>query len=629
MKYMILYENHHLIQETAPTVTEGLAANVSTDEIYPVKYSHTFKDFGNVALTGFRSGQIWPGDVAKAQCSCLLSGDNIGCGSAREHAAITLYDAGIRLVYAPSFNAVFRRNLINCGCIPTSHYEAILAETINVDQIPDLSDYERSIIKNGGFMAASIIVSKGPHPLHGQTLTEKILSRAAGESCFSSDIVTVTPDLVFFYDVHTPLINRALGEGNIVHPRVLAFDDHFGRNPKFKEIVNLLDDFTARHQIKTYFTREDQGGICHAVMLEEHVQPGQLIIGTDSHTATCGVSGALGLAVGATELAAVLKHGQLSLVVPEAVAVTFTGTLSAKCTIKDVMLYLLGSYAVKNGQTRGRFLEFDISNIDVSYHDQLSVLCNMSTEADAWGGIAFSVASAPEHRPDEDAAYAYRVEIDLGKIKPAVAFPHHPAEYRTISAIVSPIKIHKVFIGSCTGGLMRDIEVVATQLSQQNVNPTTTLFVQPATYAIYHQAEELGYLDIINQAGGTVLLPGCGGCLGQPPAFIGDDENGVWNTNRNFQGRMGSAQGKVYLASTEVALFAAITGFLSRDFDEEVDSTLNGQLSETSNQEELEFSQLFARLSPLNQEYALLLLRTLDFAQQSLLGQKSVDSPKK
>jgi len=567
LRILTLYETEVAVLTSYNEIDKNrLAKNVSTDEIYPVRYSNLTSGFEQAALAGFRTQTIKFGDLVSSKYNCLVMGENAGCGSAREHAAVCLYDAGIRVIYAPSFNSVFRRNLINCGCIPTTHFDVIGEEIIAPDKIPDLSTHEKKIIKNGGLLTAFepfTEVRNQPRSISkGQTLVEKILSKASKALCKAGDIVTVQPDLLFTYDVHIPLIIHALRGSTILHPNVLVFDDHFGGNPQYDAILGMLDNFAAKNPVKTYFIRDKVGGICHAVIMEQYAHPGQLIVGTDSHTATSGAKGALGLAVGATELTVAMKYGQLPISVPESIHISFHGKLSPDCAVKDIMLYLLGSNLVSHGHTRGRFLEFDVTGFDPTLENQLPVLCNMATEAGAWGGIAFSIDSNPENRPDKDAVYFREEIIDLSQIKPAVAMPHHPTNYSTLASISRPIRIQKVYIGSCTGGQLNDIEIVVQNLKKRNVNESVKLFIQPASYTIYEEACNNGYIDIITKAGAVVLSPGCGGCIGQHPAAIGANENGVWNTNRNFQGRTGSDQGNVFLSSTKTAVTAAINGYL-------------------------------------------------------------------
>ena len=571
MRCLVFYDRCHNVLEKQPAdiQTGALAENVSTDEIYPVRYFFTTEDFGRVAMTGFRTGDIELNDLKQWNCDRLICGRNMGCGSAREHAAVTLLDAGVRLVCATSFNSVFRRNLINCGCIPTTSLELAFSERIDVDAVPDLSADERKIIKNGGLMAcpefSTTLKNKSQQERAHQTLVEKILSDASDTKCSADDLVTVKPDLLFFYDIHTPLIKRVLGESPVIHSNVLAFDDHFGGNPEYINVLKILDDFTKRNHIRACFTRKKAGGVCHAVILANYARPGQLIVGTDSHTSTCGTNCALGLAVGATDMAVAMKYGKLNIQVPKSIRVNFCGTLSNNCSMKDVMLYFMCTDLVSQAKTKGRFFEFDVSGIHPVFYNQLQGLCNMATEAGAWGGIIFSEDSKQELRPDAEAVYDQEITIDLNRIEPALAFPHNPANYRPLSSITGPIEIQKAFIGSCTGGLLDDMEVASTLLKGNIVSRTLQLFVQPASYAVYKKAAQAGYLSTIEEAGACVLAPGCGGCIGQFPAAIGPGENGVWNSNRNYQGRIGSAQGSVYLASTKTVTRAALRGCLSAD----------------------------------------------------------------
>ena len=566
LKTIVLYDTEHFVlTDSLGFVKSKLASNVSTDEFYPVRYSNTSGDFGRIALTGFRSQKIQPGDLATLNCRCIVMGDNAGCGSAREHAAVCLYDAGIRFVCAVSFNATWRRNLINCGCIPTTELSLALSETVTIDDVPDLSGYERDILKHGGLLNAPVFSNESIHRrINPMTMTEKILARHAGVSCVGAgDVISVAPDIVFTYDVHIPLLRRALnGTEKLLHPCILAFDDHFAGNPKFAEITGLLHDFVNKHAIKSHFLSSDNGGICHSVICENYASPGQLIAGTDSHTSTCGINMALGLAVGATEAAAAMKNGVFTVTAPESVKVAFAGCLKEHCSVKDLVLYMLGSESVLGGKTLGRILEFDLSALQDRPADELAVLCNMAVEMGAWGGIAMPAQHDEALSPDAAASYAEEIIIDLSQIVPAAAMPHDSGNYIPITDIKKPIPIDKVFIGSCTGGSLHDIQIAADALSNNRVEKGVKMYLQPSSNRIYDKADELGLLKIIGGAGGIILKPSCGGCIGQGEAAIGDGENGVWNSNRNFQGRVGSPKGNVYIASTKTAVHSAITGFL-------------------------------------------------------------------
>jgi homoaconitase/3-isopropylmalate dehydratase large subunit len=544
----------------------GLADHVSTDEFYPVRYSSLADDFGQAALTGFRTQKIQLGDLASLNCDCLVLGQNAGCGSAREHAAVCLYDAGIRLVCAVSFNATFRRNLIHCGCVPATDLSLALKESVTMDDVPDLSEYERDILKHGGLPNAPVLVNSSRCRRDAaMTMTEKILAQHAGIPCIrAGDEVNVTPDVVFTYDVHVPLLRRALaGAERLRHPCILAFDDHFSVNPGFGPILEMLYEFTERYGIVPRFLSHENGGVCHSVIRDYYAAPGGLVAGTDSHTSTCGIRGALGLAVGAAEAAAAMKNGAFAVTVPESVKVVFHGRLADCCAVKDVVLYLLNTEFVRDGKTLGRFLEFDMLAMRDRSDDELTVLCNMAAEMGAWGGIAIPASHDAAVSPDADASYADIIEINLSQIVPAVAMPHNPANYTPLSELRDDIPIHKIFIGSCTGGLFNDIRIAADILRKSRVAEGVQLFVQPASNTIYNRADALGLLETVGDAGGIVLKPGCGGCIGQGEAAIGDGENGVWNSNRNFQGRVGSPKGNVYIASTKTSVLAAIRGSLS------------------------------------------------------------------
>jgi 3-isopropylmalate/(R)-2-methylmalate dehydratase large subunit len=315
-------------------------------------------------------------------------------------------------------------------------------------------------------------------------------------------------------------------------------------------------------------------GVEHCLLPEQGiVEPGDLIIGADSHTCTYGALGAFATGMGSTDIAAAIISGETWLRVPESIKVVVTGKpVNPWISGKDVILYLIGKIGVDGALYKS--LEFVGDGVQYLSMDSRLTICNMAIEAGAKNGI-FAVdditreyvndrfqREAVEYFSDDDAEYISEIVIDLSTLQPQVAFPHLPSNTKEIGTF-DEVKIDQVVIGSCTNGRMEDMQAAYETLKGNTVAPGVRCIIIPATMQIYRQCIERGYLTAFIDAGAVVSTPTCGPCLGGYMGILAAGERCIATTNRNFVGRMGHVDSEVYLASPATAAASALTGYIT------------------------------------------------------------------
>jgi 3-isopropylmalate/(R)-2-methylmalate dehydratase large subunit len=330
-------------------------------------------------------------------------------------------------------------------------------------------------------------------------------------------------------------------------------------------------EFVAAQGISNFYD-VGRGGICHQVLPENgHVRPGMLVVGTDSHTTTHGAFGAFAVGIGATEMAGVWTEGSLWFKVPHSLRIEVQGQLAQWVSAKDLILYIIGRLGADGADYRA--VEFDgpvIRGLSVASR---MVLTNLAMEMGA--KVAFTPVDellldylrplAPQkiHRiaPDRDASYERTLTIDAGREvrEPQIACPHAVDNVRPLSE-VGNVAIDQAVLGSCTNGRLEDLEIAARVVAGRTVCERTRLLVIPASQQIYREALKLGYLETLVAAGAIINPPGCGPCVGIHQGILAAGETCISSTNRNFVGRMGSKDSRVYLASPAVVAASAIAG---------------------------------------------------------------------
>jgi len=414
-----------------------------------------------------------------------------------------------------------------------------------------------------------------------QTITEKIFSEHIGRKVFAGEIVRSNIDMVIGNDITTPISIKAFedsGAEKLANPDGFSIVlDHFipAKDIASANQARISRDFAKKYKLKNFFDEKDMG-IEHALLPEKGlVVPGDVIIGADSHTCTHGALGAFSTGMGSTDLAFAMISGGNWFKVPESIKVVLSGKPNKYTTGKDIILEIIRLIGVDGALYKT--LEFVGSTIKhLSIDDRFS-MCNMAIEAGAKSGIvaydditkAFldgkNLAREPKiHHSDKDAIYVQTIEIDVANLEPVIAYPFLPSNGHSITqAVADKIKIDQAFIGSCTNGRLEDLRVASVILKGKKVHEDVRLIVTPGTQKILREANKLGYIDIIVDAGGVVSNPTCGACLGGYMGILGDNEVAVATTNRNFVGRMGSRSSKVYLANSAVSAKSAISGYIS------------------------------------------------------------------
>jgi len=407
----------------------------------------------------------------------------------------------------------------------------------------------------------------------GKTLAEKILSDNSGSDAHAGDIIIARVDLAFLQDGTGPLALRKLEESGleqIANPeRVVLFLDHAAPSPS-PELANdhiILRQFARKSGAQLYDVGE---GVCHQVVAESYANPGEVIIGADSHTVTAGALGAFATGMGSTDVAIAIALGKTWLRVPESFKVEIGGRFTKGVYAKDLALHLIGSLGADGATYKS--LEFSgeaISNMSMA---ERFTLANMAVEAGAKTGLFPTDEVTRTYlesrgrsalfralRPDPDAEYERAIAIDASSLEPTVSKPH-AVDNIALARELTGTKIAQVFIGTCTNGRLDDLAVAAAILSGKRCHPKTRMLVAPASPEVLREAIGAGYIQTLLEAGAVLLPPGCGPCVGVHQGVLGDGEACLSTANRNFRGRMGNPEASIYLGSPATAAASAIAG---------------------------------------------------------------------
>ena len=407
----------------------------------------------------------------------------------------------------------------------------------------------------------------------GKTIAEKIIGTKAGGDARAGDIVIARIDLAFIQDTTGPLTVRqfrAAGYKKIASSlKAAVFLDHAAPSQS-REMSNdhtLLRDFAR----ETGAILSDVGdGVCHQIVAESLAKPGDLIIGSDSHTVTAGALGAFACGMGSSDVAVVFGLGRTWFRVPETYHIVISGKFNKGVQAKDLVLSLIGQIGADGATYKA--LEFGGEGITQLHISDRLTIANMVVEAGAKAGIFPSdeitrkylveQGRAKDYQPitaDRDATYECTISIDLSKLEPMVSQPH--TVDNTIPAReLKGTRVQQILIGTCTNGRLEDLKVAAQILKGKKHHPQTRLVITPASRKILLAAIKAGYIETLIEAGAVIMPPGCGACLGLHQGVIGDGESCLSTANRNFKGRMGSAEGFVYLSSPATAAASAIKG---------------------------------------------------------------------
>jgi len=415
----------------------------------------------------------------------------------------------------------------------------------------------------------------------GQTFAEKMLAKKAGlEKAVPGQVVDITPDVALSHDNSAPIYEtfKKMGGERVFNPEMHFITlDHAAPPPSTQHAENhrIIRQLVKEQGIK-YF--HDVGrGICHQVLVEEGLAlPGEVVLGSDSHTPHAGVMGAFGAGIGRSEMASIWAIGVLWLRVPESLKITVRGKLPPGVTAKDLALKVIGDLGADGGL--GMSVEWHGDGIAGLPLNERAVLPNMMAEMGCKNSyippdqVAFDYLADRAKRPytpiypDPDAAYAREVEYDAATIEPMVACPHSVDKVVPISDVAGT-HVDQAFLGTCTNARIEDLAVAAEVMRGRTVAPGTRMIVIPASSLVYIEALKAGYIQTFVEAGAVVESPGCGPCMGNHMGIPAVGEVTISSANRNFQGRMGTKDAEVYLASPAVVAASAVKGTIAHPRD--------------------------------------------------------------
>lgn len=409
-----------------------------------------------------------------------------------------------------------------------------------------------------------------------QTLAEKIISTHVGREVKAGELVIAKVDVCAVQDGTGPLTVqefRKIGKKTLYNPkRTILFIDHAAPSPR-KELSNT-------HMVLRKFAKEYEAilsevgtGVCHQRLIEDYVNPGEILVGADSHTCTSGALGAFATGMGSTDIAVAMALGKTWLKVPSTFKIEVNGKFQNGIYSKDLMLHLIGMIGADGATYRA--LEFCGDTIENMSMSERFTLANMAVEAGAKCGLfatdkttkAFLKSRNREDKyielkPDKDAVYERIIKIDASEIKHTVSCPHTVDNTKTIDDL-DRIKVNQVFVGTCTNGRIEDLRTVAKILKGKKVHPDVRMLIAPASRDVFKQALKEGLIETFVESNAAILTSGCGPCVGVHAGILGDGEVCLATQNRNFQGRMGNTKGFIYLASPFVAAFTALNGYIS------------------------------------------------------------------
>jgi 3-isopropylmalate/(R)-2-methylmalate dehydratase large subunit len=609
----------------AQLLDQPLLDNISTDEIIPARCCYWYDGkLGDFAYLGLRDRAFGEGAVKSFSPQVIVSGRSKGCGSSREHAVYAEKYAGARIIFARSFERIYQQNCRNVGVITCDDFDVLRALLAGASLPTDVfvaraTGIERTIISLGGLFQFNQSRANGragdaasasftsTRPLN---LVEKIIQQhladdysgkqrntvQVGESYFIKSDVRFSHEYVTA--MAASMFQDQFGEATRISDpgSCYFFQDHLSLSGAV--LSGRPNGATLTERVRELSERQEQfawlqgarfvglaasGGsvaICHNYVMEHLARPGDVIIGTDSHTCTAGAAGALAFGVGSTDIANAWYNGEILVKVPEVIRVTLTGELRPGVCAKDLMLTLLAHPIVGSGQALGRVLAFAGPGCLSLGMDERMTLCNMAVEAGAMTALVepdavtrefLRAAPTPRYagelpRSDDGATFSATVKLSLDEVEPMVALPGDPRNSVPLSSVTEQVTVDKVYGGSCTGGKAEDMDMyaavfAAAQARGLRVADGVRAYIQAGSDVVLRYAQSRGYVELFEQVGVTVLPPSCGACINAGPGVSETEaEVTVSAQNRNYPGRSGP--GKVYLASPYVVAASAIAGRL-------------------------------------------------------------------
>ncbi len=613
-----------------------LRDNISTDEITPAYICYYYDEtLGDFPYLGLKCGDAFPitrGSVKRGGFVASVSGKRRGKGSSREQSPYAEMCAGIKLVVAENIERIYRENCQNLGVLTTTDF-GILDKVRRGEPIPlhaftaGEGEITRGIIEYGGLFNFNVARLQGkvaltppatkPRPM---TLGEKIIARhwvvdpsqgrVGVPAVKPGDEGFVVTDIRFSHEYVTPMaaifFEQLVGQDEKVHDpgSILMFRDHLtflGEAMTPERVKEGLLDVALQLEKKQRAFAEKQGiklygelrlghhgseAICHSKILEGHAEPGQVIIGSDSHTPHAGAVGCVAFGVGTTAIFNSWITKDVRIAVPETVKVLVRGQKPENVTAKDFMLEILRHPYVKTGQAIGKLVEYCGDAVESLSVDERATMTNMTAEVGGFTGyvapdektVAYLVAYRGMSREaaerlcgglasDPDARYCEVIEIDASAVRPLIALPGDPGNGRYIGEVAERVRVDIAYAGSCTAGKKDDMDMYARVLEEaeqrgERVAPWVRFYIQCGSQDVKRYCEERGYLELFRKVGATFLEPSCGACINAGPGVSKTgDEVTISAINRNFPGRSGP--GQLYLANPYTVAASAIAGYIT------------------------------------------------------------------
>ncbi|MYH10408.1 MAG: 3-isopropylmalate dehydratase [Gemmatimonadales bacterium] len=609
-----------------------LRDDISTDEITPGWVCYHFDEkLGEYPYVGLLCGDERPigrNDIRKGGFVCSVSGKRRGKGSSREASPYAERAAGLRVVIGENIERIYGENCANIGLLASTDFSLIekirKGEAIPLDAfIGDAGRIQRDIIEYGGLLDYAVARLKGLVTLPAvatpadrpQTIAEKIIARhwvtdaASGAlgvpAVKPGDTGFLRADLRFSHEYVTPMASTFwedfAGDAGLNHTEsIVFFRDHLAFLDEViteeRKAAGLLDAAHALHDRQREFAaakgvrlhgelpdRTGSEGICHIMVQDRYALPGQIIIGSDSHTPHSGALGCVAFGVGTSAIVNAWATRDVRLEVPESIRVNITGQQPPGVVAKDLILELLRHPTVKSGEAIGRIIEFTGEAVEALSIDERATLTNMAAEVGGFTGViapdekavawiaGWRGVPAAEVRAlcdglhsDAGANYAATIEMDAGGVEPMVATPGDPGNGLPISALEGDVSLDTVFVGACTGAKRADFEMYAGVAREavaagKRVPATVRAYAQYGSIDVEAWSREQGHDQALRDAGFDVLAPGCGACINAGPGVSTTAEQvTISSINRNFPGRSGP--GQVYLASPLTCVASAIEG---------------------------------------------------------------------
>ena len=610
----------------------ALRDDISTDEITPA-YVCYYSDerLGEYVYTGLRCrgrNPVRPGEVRRGGFVCSVAGKRRGKGSSREHSPYAEISAGIRVVVAENLERIYNQNCQNLGLLTSTDFQ--IAEDIRKGKAVPLSAFTagkdaitRQIIEYGGLFAFNVArfqgeaevpaVTTAPRPM---TLAEKILARhwVTDPRSPSTGVPAVQPgdagfvrvDWRYSHEYVTPMaanyLREYLGpEAPLTDPEsILCFRDHLTflslvipEERRRMGLLELADELAAAQErfcrekgVRLHGelpNRRGSEGICHSLMIERYARPGQVVVGTDSHTPHNGALGCLAFGIGTTDMFNAWITRDVRIQVPPSILIRVHGRMPPTLSAKDLILEILRHPDVRSGEAIGKIIEFTGEAIEHMGIDERATLTNMCAEIGGFTGIVApddkTVAYLVERRnvdraqaeqwcegwrSDPGAEYLRVLDFHLDELRPMVALPGDPGRGVFLDELEREIPIDIAYGGSCTAGKKEDMDMYALVLHEaleqgRKVHPRVRFYIQFGSQDVRAYCEERGYLEIFRRAGALLLEPGCGACINAGPGITtAPDQTSISAQNRNFPGRSGP--GDMYLASPLTVAASAVAG---------------------------------------------------------------------